>query len=177
MLSLWICKRLQADAQVVCNQEASRQMLILWICKCLQADAQVMCNQEASRQMLSSFLSRGLQTDVQIICVYEASKQMLSFSVSMGLLGSCSAHMFEASSQTLISCVSGSQAVAQLACIYEAARQQLHDSSVGKESTCNAGDLGWKDPLEKGKTTHSSVLAQRSPWTVQFMGLQRVGHD
>ena len=87
------------------------------------------------------------------------------------------------------------------------------DSSVGKESTCNAGDpglipglrrsagecigyplqyswaslvaqvvknlpamwetwvqsLGWKDPLEKGKATHSSVLAGEfhglySPW-------------
>ena len=26
--------------------------------------------------------------------------------------------------------------------------------------------LGWKDPLEKGKATHSSVLACRIPWTV-----------
>ena len=26
--------------------------------------------------------------------------------------------------------------------------------------------LGWKDRLEKGKATHSSVLAQRIPWTV-----------
>ena len=24
--------------------------------------------------------------------------------------------------------------------------------------------LGWEDPLEKGKTTHSSILAWRSPW-------------
>ena len=24
--------------------------------------------------------------------------------------------------------------------------------------------LGWEDPLEKGKATHSSVLAWRSPW-------------
>ena len=84
------------------------------------------------------------------------------------------------------------------------------DSSVGKESTCNAGDpgstpglrrstgegisypsqyswaslvtqlvknppakqetwvlsLGWEDPLEKGKATHSSILAWRIPWTV-----------
>ena len=81
-------------------------------------------------------------------------------------------------------------------------------SSVGKESTCNAGDLGsipgsgriageginyplqyswaslvaqlvknlpamwetwvrslgWEDPLEKGKATHSSILAWRIPW-------------
>ena len=95
------------------------------------------------------------------------------------------------------------------------------DSSVGKESTCNAGDpgsipgsgrstgegtvyplqyswaslvalvvknlpamqetwvrsLGWEDPLEKGKATHSSILAWRIPWTVYSMGLQRVGHD
>ena len=26
--------------------------------------------------------------------------------------------------------------------------------------------LGWEDPLEKGKATHSSILARRSPWTV-----------
>ena len=88
-------------------------------------------------------------------------------------------------------------------------------SSVGKESTCNAGDpssipksgrslgegigyplqyswaslvvqlvknlsamretwvqsLGWEDPLEKGKATHSSILAWRVPQTVQSMGL------
>ena len=35
--------------------------------------------------------------------------------------------------------------------------------------------LGWEDPLEKGKATHSSVLAWRIPWTVQSVGLQRVG--
>ena len=84
------------------------------------------------------------------------------------------------------------------------------DSSVGKESICNAADpglipgpgrfteegigyplqyswaslvaqlvknlpavwetwvraLGWEDPLEKGKVTHSSFLAWRVPWTV-----------
>ena len=26
--------------------------------------------------------------------------------------------------------------------------------------------LGWEDPLEKGKTTHSSILAWRIPWAV-----------
>ena len=26
--------------------------------------------------------------------------------------------------------------------------------------------LGWGDPLEKGKVTHSSILALRIPWTV-----------
>ena len=83
------------------------------------------------------------------------------------------------------------------------------NSSVGKESTCSAGDcgsipglgssagegigytlqyswaslvahlvknppkvwetwvrsLGWEDPLEKGKATHSNILAWRIPWT------------
>ena len=94
----------------------------------------------------------------------------------------------------------------------------LPDSSVGKETNCNAGDpgsipglerstgqgigyplqcswaslvaqlvknppemwetwvqsLGWKDPLEKGTATHSSILAWRISWTNQSMGLQRV---
>ena len=89
------------------------------------------------------------------------------------------------------------------------------DSSVGKESTCNAGNpssvpglersagggisyplqyswaslvaqlvknlpamqetwvrsLGWEDPLEKGKATHSSILAWRIPWTVLLLSL------
>ena len=84
------------------------------------------------------------------------------------------------------------------------------DSSVGEESSCNAGDpssipgsgrsagegigyllkypwaslvaqvvtnppgmretwvqsLGWEDALEKGKATHSSILAWRIPWPV-----------
>ena len=26
--------------------------------------------------------------------------------------------------------------------------------------------LGWEDPLEKGKATHSSILVWRIPWTV-----------
>ena len=57
--------------------------------------------------------------------------------------------------------------------------------SAGNESTCNVGDLGfipgvtksrtglsdwtelnWEDPLEKGKATHSSILAWRIWWTV-----------
>ena len=26
--------------------------------------------------------------------------------------------------------------------------------------------LGWEDPLEKGKATHSSILAWRTPWII-----------
>ena len=42
--------------------------------------------------------------------------------------------------------------------------------------------LGWKDPLEKGTATHSSILAWRIPWTeepgrLQSTGSQRVRHD
>ena len=37
--------------------------------------------------------------------------------------------------------------------------------------------LGWEDPLEKEKATHSSIVAWRIPWTVQSIGSQRVGHD
>ena len=39
--------------------------------------------------------------------------------------------------------------------------------SDGKESACNAGDLGsvlgWEHPLEEGMATHSSILAWRIP--------------
>ena len=37
--------------------------------------------------------------------------------------------------------------------------------------------LGWEDPPEKVKATHSSILAWRIPWTIQSLGLQIVGHD
>ena len=30
--------------------------------------------------------------------------------------------------------------------------------------------LGWEDPLEKGKATHSSILAWRIPWTSLWGG-------
>ena len=43
------------------------------------------------------------------------------------------------------------------------------------------GSLGWKDPLEKGMTTHSSILAWRIPRTEDWypavlIGPQRVRH-
>ena len=55
--------------------------------------------------------------------------------------------------------------------------------SDGKESACKqetqVRSLGPEDLLEKGMATHSSVLAQRIPWTeepgrLQSMGFQRV---
>ena len=35
--------------------------------------------------------------------------------------------------------------------------------------------LGWEDPLEKGKATHSSVLAWDIQWTEEPGGLQFTG--
>ena len=42
--------------------------------------------------------------------------------------------------------------------------------------------LSWEDPLKKGMTTHSSILAWRIPWTeepgrLQSRGLQIIRHD
>ena len=42
--------------------------------------------------------------------------------------------------------------------------------------------LGREDPLEKGRATHSNILAWEIPWTEepggpQSMGSHRVGHD
>ena len=65
----------------------------------------------------------------------------------------------------------------------------------GKESACNAGDigdaslfLGGEDPLKDGnagkeeRATHSIILARKIPWTeepgrLQSMGSQRVRQD
>ena len=58
--------------------------------------------------------------------------------------------------------------------------------SDGRESACNVGDLGqslgWEGPLEKKMAIHSSILAERIPWTeepgrLQSMRSQRVGHN
>ena len=59
--------------------------------------------------------------------------------------------------------------------------------AIGKEPACQCKkemrvqSLGWKDTLEEGMATHSSILAWRIPWTeepdgLQSIGLQRVGH-
>ena len=59
--------------------------------------------------------------------------------------------------------------------------------SVVKNLPTNAGDVGlipgWKDPLEKERATHSSILAWEIPWTEEPGGLyspwghKRVGHN
>ena len=58
--------------------------------------------------------------------------------------------------------------------------------SDGKESACNAGDMGSIPRLgrspEKGMAIHSSILDWRIPWTeepgeLQSMGSQRIGYD
>ena len=63
---------------------------------------------------------------------------------------------------------------------------------VAKNTPASAGDiselglivqpLGWEDPLEEGMTTHSSILAWRTPRTeelsrLRFIGPRRVRHD
>ena len=46
--------------------------------------------------------------------------------------------------------------------------------SVGKESACNVGDLGWIPGLarspEKEMATHSSILAWKIPWMEEPAG-------
>ena len=51
-------------------------------------------------------------------------------------------------------------------------------ASLGKESTCDVGDLGWEGLLEKEMATHSSILTWRIPWTEEpGRQSQRVRHD
>ena len=49
-----------------------------------------------------------------------------------------------------------------------------HGGSDVKESACNFGDLGWKDPMEEGMATHSSILVWRIIKTEELGGLQSV---
>ena len=57
--------------------------------------------------------------------------------------------------------------------------QKVRNLSASLETPVRS--LGWEDPLEKGMTTDSNILAWRIPWTeepggLQSMGSQRVGH-
>ena len=52
--------------------------------------------------------------------------------------------------------------------------------SAVKNLPVNAGDVGsipglGRPPLEEGMATHSSILAQRIPWTEESGGLQSMG--
>ena len=55
----------------------------------------------------------------------------------------------------------------------------LPHSSVGRESACNAGDLGFIPRLErspgKDMATHSSILTGRISWTEEPGMLQSMG--
>ena len=42
--------------------------------------------------------------------------------------------------------------------------QLVKNLPAGKETW--VGSLDWEDPLEKGKATHSRILAWRIPWTL-----------
>ena len=65
---------------------------------------------------------------------------------------------------------SGSSQARNLTRVFLHCRQILYQLSYEGRS------LGWEDPLEKGKATHSSILARRIPWTVVSVGSQRVRH-
>ena len=64
-------------------------------------------------------------------------------------------------------------------------RAELHGSVVKRLPVIHetrVGSLGWEDPLEEEKATHSSILAHRISWIEEAGGLQstgsrRVGHD
>ena len=69
--------------------------------------------------------------------------------------------------------------------LYSNSLKGFPGGSVGKESSCIAGDSslipGSGRPLEEGMAIHSSSLAWKIPWTeesgrLQSKGLQRVGH-
>ena len=53
---------------------------------------------------------------------------------------------------------------------------QLVKNPPAMQEAC-VRSLGWEDPLEEGKDTHSSILAWRIPWIVWSMGSQRVGQN
>ena len=59
----------------------------------------------------------------------------------------------------------------------EGSRRQAKERGLGGNQTCleERSFLAWKDPLEEGIATHSSILAWRIPWTEEPGGLQSLG--
>ena len=56
--------------------------------------------------------------------------------------------------------------------------EDFTQSSVSKESACNAGDLGLIPGSERSSgegNCNSSILTWRMPWTEEFGGLQSMG--
>ena len=73
--------------------------------------------------------------------------------------------------------ISFNDGMARLECL---AAQTVKNPPAVQETWVQS--LGWEDPLEKGRATHSNILAWRIPWTeepygLSSMGSQRVGHD
>ena len=69
--------------------------------------------------------------------------------------------------------------------VHGVAKSNLWASQVGGSVVKNlpamrktwVQSLGWEDPLEKGKATHSSILAWRIPQILKSMGSQKVGRN
>ena len=66
------------------------------------------------------------------------------------------------------------QTIAQLYSSHPHVAQLVKNSPAMRETWVRS--LGWEDPLEKGKATHSNILAWKISWTVKSRGSQRVGH-
>jgi len=50
-----------------------------------------------------------------------------------------------------------------LSCVWASLELMVNNLPAMQETQLRS--LGWKDPLEKGMATHSSILAWRIPWT------------
>ena len=59
--------------------------------------------------------------------------------------------------------------------IFRAVHQLVKNPPAVQETWVRS--LSWEDSLEKGKATHSNILAWRFPRTIQSMGSQRVRYD
>ena len=62
------------------------------------------------------------------------------------------------------------------------AHQEKNLPAMQETQEMQVQSLGWEEPLENRMVPHSSILAWRILWMeepggLQFMGLQRVGHD
>ena len=55
------------------------------------------------------------------------------------------------------------------------AQQVKNPPAMQEVQEAQVKSLGWEDPLEKEKTTHSSILARKIPWTEESGRLESIG--
>ena len=125
------------------------------------------CRNPSAASMASSLLGQGAvraRSPGQGLCSPRSKGSVADYTVNNPVDFAKSIERIPSSLWYCFQPVNSFRGCLNCSCNYEG----FPGGSVGKESACNAGDMGWslcwEDPLEKDMATHSSVLAWKILW-------------